>query len=386
MLIYYVIFLILSLSAFMTGKKRNLAILGFTIYSILYVFEARVGMDYEAYQSFYNSMNGIGDLSAGGYEIGYNLLALLFHKIGLPFQFFHICFFATIDFLFFKATRKLNLELGITALLALYYVFYPSLEAMRQWIATSLFLYSLTFILPNSHEANTDDMKFFILNFIGFLFHRTAILAFIFYFFRKNKSLRIGIVCALIFFAALQPFILNYLQRFPLFYNRYYYYVWSRSIETESTSSISIKLLEYTFSFAVLLFICFKDNYRIAISEGRIKIIGKKKKQNQSIIQYIYYQFIDSGNRLSLVENISLHLVGLGLIIQVFITPILGSVYRLVYYCDLGIIMFYAAIYHRIRNAGMKCLYILFLIFYVGFRLWRVFPFDNEHFIYHFLF
>lgn len=380
MLIYFFVFILLALTAFMTGKYRSIALLGFFCFSVIYVFEAHVGSDYAAYMSYYESMNSIKDLSVGGFEIGYNFVALVFHKIGIPFQLYHICIFAVIDLFFFKAALKMNLELGIAALLALFFVFYPSLEAMRQELAVSMFFYSMTFIKGDGKTP--DKIKYFIINAIGFFFHRTAILAFLFYFFRKSRLSKVVIGLVFVFFSIVQPYVLSFLSRFPLFYNRFYYYFWVRSASNVKVSLVSNKLLEYSLIFIILLFVILMNKANIRLSQGKIIV---QRNQSAGLVEKA---FANGGTETGLdsIENLSFNLVGLGLIIQLFISPIMSSTYRLVYYCDLGVLMFYTALHKRIKFCGLRLLYTIMLIAYVGIRLSRVFPFDDDRFVYHFMF
>ena len=368
MWVYYFIFLVIALSAFMTGKNRQCAVMGFLAFAILYILRARIGTDYPGYKIYYESMNGLEDLATGGFELGYNMLALIFREIGLPFQ--SLCVFLSIIIIFFywKSMKKLcrkKLEFGIIMLLALYYFFYPTLEILRQGTAITLFLYSLTFLLDENPKMRKNNVRiYFLLNFAGVLFHRTAIMAFIFYFFQEKRVMKIGIILFLIFFALMQPMLLQFLGWFPTFYNRYYHYVWAKNASKKEVSDLSLKLIEYVIVLLILL--------RFSLKERKIAIREE---------EYV----LGSDNRnLDSIETLSRNLVELGLIVQFFVSTAISAAYRLVYYCDLGIMFFYIVIHQRLRREE-RLLYIVVLITYVGVRLGRIFPFDNNLFTYHFL-
>lgn len=223
-------------------------------------------------------------------------------------------------------------------------------------------------MLVQEEHKKENSRKYFFINIIGFLFHRTAILAFIYYFFRKSKIMKIGIGVIFVFFAALQPVILDFLQRFQLFYNRYYHYVWYKSVSNEEVSLLSFKLIEYLIAFVSLLIINAKNNH----GRDLVKTINVSKRTAEE--------------HLSTIENIALNLIEIGLVIQIFVSSVIGASYRLVYYCDIGILLFYASIHQRIKKSYLKFLYIIVVIIYIGVRLGRIFPFDNDLFIYHFLY
>ncbi|MCI6591114.1 MAG: EpsG family protein [Spirochaetia bacterium] len=366
----------------MTGKKnQEFAFLFFVLFAILYIFRARVGTDYTAYTYYYDLMNSTQDLTIGGFELFYNLLALFFHTSHLPYQFMSICISTIIICVFYKTVKKINLELGITSLLALYFIFYPTIEILRQGIAVILFFYSLSYIIYENSNTKKDTFNYFLINLIGFLFHRTALIAFIFYFFKKNRCFKILILLFFICYGFAQPLINGILQRFPQFYSRYQYYIMTKNLSQNKTSLFSIKLIEYFISFIILLYIYINN-----IIKNQ-----KGKKLINANLKYLF-KLKNLSNKTKCIPNINtidmtaLNLIELGLLIQLFISPILGASYRLLYYCDLGIMLFYATIFYRINNKTVKVFYIIFLIIYLCLRFSRVFPFQNEMFIYHFLY
>lgn len=393
--VYIFLFFTIALSAFFIDKTRKLAWFGFIIFAVLYIFRARIGTDYPGYKAYYESMAGLKDLSVGGFEPGYNTVALVFHQLGLPFQVMCICMNSVVIVLFTKAIRRLRLAVGISLLAALYYFFYPTLETLRQEIAISLFLYSLTLDLDAPILPGMGDRKkqYFVLNFIGFLFHRTALIAFLYYFFRKKRAAKIAITAALIGFAALQPVILYLLKGFPSFYNRYYFYLWESSVNQEEGSFFSFKLLEYVIAFAALMIVNFRNNHHGKVLLKKIKrsdsslshLYSGDKSQNLKLADFVTILFDPQNYRLATIDNISLNLIEMGLVVMLFLTPIIHSMYRLMYYCDIGIVLFYASLPKKISNLYVKILYVAVLVIYIGLRLSRIFPFGNELFTYHFL-
>ncbi len=383
MIIYYYVFAILCVSVFMSGKNRRYALIAFVLFSVIYIFRARVGSDYPAYKNYYEMMDGFKDWSVGGCEPGYNFMALLFHKMGAPFQFMWVCLSAFVIYLYYSSVRKLNIELGVVTLMALYYIFYPTLEVLRQGIALILFFYSITYLIDqNPYTQRDNTVKFFAVNIVGALFHRTALLAFIFYFFQKKKIIKLCVCCGFMLFAVAQPVILGVLRFFPLFYNRYRHYIWVKSISEES-SVLSLKLIEYLFAWGVLIFVFIKNNKSVYWFKGRLRWNGRKNyigrnndKLNESIEK-------NETKDMMPMETISLNLIEIGILVQVFVAPVIASSYRMVYFCNVGIILFFSLLYKKISNGSIRFFYCLALCVYIGARLGRIFPFDNDLFIYH---
>ena len=385
MWIYFLILTSLVIAAFMTGKNREYAFLFFLLFAFLYILRARVGTDYTVYTYYYSLMNSTKDLTIGGFELFYNLLALFFHSSHLPYQMMTITISTFIICMFYKTVRNLNFELGITTLLALYFIFYPTIEILRQGIAVILFFYSLPYVINETSYKNS-KWKFFLINLIGFLFHRTALTAFIFYFFKKNRSVKILITVFFFCFTIAQPIVNLVLQKFPQFYSRYQYYTWLKSSIQSKGSLGSIKLMEYLISFCILLNMYLNNLSRPLFGKKRIKLVMVKFKyfyKDENVNNKSKALSIDYLNQ---IDHVALNLVELGLLIQLFVSPILGAAYRLLYYCDLGILLFYTTIFYRINNKNVKTLYLIFLVIYLCIRFSRVFPFHNEMFTYHFLY
>ena len=370
MWVWLVILLIAFVAAFLYGKNEKLAVILFFLFSIL---------------DYYNQMNGLSDVSIGGFEIGYNLLALLFHSIGIPFQIFYMAMSAFVIVLFYKTTKALRLEFGVVFLLALYYVFYPTLETLRQEIAIALFFYSLTIGLDfNGVETGKKNtLKYFLVNLIGLAFHTSAAIAFVFYFFKKSRTIRIITGVFLAMFAVLQPVIQSWLVRFPAIYNKFYYYTWVKANQQKNETSLSLKLIEYGIVLIALIIIIYNENVYGETSHFKIRFPVRFWKKNS------YRLNTEENGRANIrtrIDQTALYLVEMGTLIQVFISPFLGSAYRIVYYCDIGILLFFASLSTKIETRGKKMLYIVFLCAYVSFRLLRVFPLNNELFEYHLFF
>lgn len=392
MWVYGLIFALLAISALLQGENRRYAAVLIMLFSLLYVCRAKIGTDYIAYYNYYNTMNSFSDLGTGGFEFGYSFLSLILHILGLPFQSFCMVLSAFAIIMLFKTVRKLDLETGLVFFLLLYYFFYPSLEIMRQQVAIVLFFFSLTYLhdMDNGADKCRNIFMYFLLNSIAVLFHRTALITYLFCFFKRSKVFKIGIAVFFVMFAVMQDFILEILERFPLAYNRYYHYLSGRMYKSFDIDSISVsfKLIEYAILLVVMLYICYKDEwgkhpFRIRVDRLHIAFHHKNKEHNQNDTGISLDKRIEMN--VGSLGNIAYNLLLLGILLQIFVTPVLGATYRIVYYCDLGPVLAFTVICKRIKNSGLKLLYLFLIIIYIGIHLVRIFPFDNKLFIYHFL-
>lgn len=392
MWVYGLIFVFLAFAVFLQGKNRRYATIIILFFSVVYICRAKIGTDYIAYNNYYNMMHSFSDLGTGGFEFGYSFLSLISHILGLPFQCFCMILSTFVIIMLFKTVKKFDLETGLVFFLLLYYFFYPSLEIMRQQAAIVLFFFSLTYLHDMDDEANKrrNVFMYFLLNSTAVLFHRTVLIAFFFYIFMRSKVFKIGITVFFVMFASMQDFILEILQRFPLAYNRYYHYLFGRKYKNFDIDSVSIsfKLIEYTILLVVMLYICYKDKwgkhpFRIRVDRLHIDFHHKNKEYNRNDTG------ISLDNRIAMnvgsLGRIAYNLLLLGILLQIFVAPVLGATYRIVYYCDLGLVLAFTIICQKIKNSGFKLLYLLLIIIYIGIHLVRIFPYDNKLFIYHFL-
>lgn len=136
------------------------------------------------------------------------------------------------------------------------------------------------------------------------------------------------------------------MSKIPAFYNRYVFYKWQTSQHVNSGDIFSLKLLEYIIIIIVLLFI-------------------KNKTE---------------------IEKIAMSLAMLGVPLLIFASQTIDVVYRFIYYCDIGIVIFYSSMYSRLKKPIYKIVYIAIMTIYLLIRFSRTFQFDNPSYMYHFLF
>lgn len=361
MIVYHIVFWLCAIGVFIELDKNNkkYVLFIYVLFAMIYICRARVGTDYSVYLKNYNLLGNSYISEITEYELGYELISHLFRLFHMPFQLMTMAMHSVVIICFYKATSKLKLDFAMTFFLSLFYIFFPTLETLRQEISIILFYYSLPYITAERGKYNNNTMveskstgriasafKYYITNIVGFLFHRTSILSAAYYPFHKKRTVRIVVVIFLLSFVEFEPYILRLMSKIPAFYNRYVFYKWQTSQHVNSGGIFSLKLLEYIIIIIVLLFI-------------------KNKTE---------------------IEKIAMSLAMLGVPLLIFANQTIDVVYRFIYYCDIGIVIFYSSIYSRIKKPIYKIIYIAIMTVYLLIRFSRTFQFDNPSFMYHFLF
>lgn len=335
MLVYGLVFGVFIINAFMNDKStKHMNLVVYVFFILLFSLRNSIGTDWVAYKDYFDNFS-TSVIEVYKFEIGYELLNSVTHWLFTSF--WTLVFVVGIfnGVLFWKATSKHTKNIGIVMLLSLYYIFYPSLEAFRQSICLILFYYSLEYI-------EKDEKKYLLINLIGLLFHRSVLIALIFYAFNKNNKLRILIVTVAIFFKEFETVFSKIFKFFPTLNIKYEYYF---NNTTNISSIFTLKLLEYSLML-LLYFYLYK----------------KKSLDNH--------------------EKVVFNLVFLGFSLQIALTQISDIIYRMTYYTDIGMMLCYVFIYDRIKGSLFKYFYIVFLIIYVFLRLYRIFPFYDPRFMY----
>lgn len=337
MLAYGVIYFLMSINAFLNSKRtKHFSILFFLLFILFFSFRNNVGTDWLTYEFYFNNITDQFTLERYKFEYGFWLLTYLCSYLFDSYRYMVLILGLLTGILFWKATNKYTENIGLLFLLSIFYIFYPSLEAIRQSVTIILFYYSLQYIDDNKK-------KYIYLNIIGFLFHSTGIFSFIFLLFSINKRFKISIFLFLFLFSVLDPFIQQAISIFPSLSHRYYWYI--QYIEHEEATLFSLKLFEY-------------------------------------LLLLVFYFTLAFRKKLNKMENIAKNLIFIGFIAQISIGQISDMVYRMTYYTDIGVLFAYTFIYDKIKNSILKYFYIIFIILYVFVRLYRAFPFDDPRFIY----
>lgn len=323
-------FIIFSLTAQFNGNNRKIAWVAYGVFAVFYAFRGGVGTDWQAYLEYFNQINDPVMVAKSGFESGYLLLCRIFSGLGLSYWVmrFFISLFTVI--LFYKATEAQTHNTGIALLAGLFYFFYPSLEASRQILALSLFYYSLKYL-------DEKPFRYFLLNLVGLMFHRTAAIALLFYFFRKRNWIKIGTIAGVFAFTAVKPLLMAALRGFPGIYDKV---LWYTNTTGGLSSLFSFKVVE---SIALLLlFYLFK---------------GKNKK-----------------------EIMITNLLEMGVLTQVFLPMVLDAAYRFGYYSDIGVILAYCGILDRINKRQYRFIYVILLTAFIALRFWSLISSQPELF------
>ena len=205
MIVYHIVFWLCAIGVFIELDKNNkkCVLFIYVLFAVIYICRARVGTDYSVYLKNYNLFGNSYISEMAEYEFGYVLVSRLFRLFHMPFQLMTMAMHSIVIIYFYKATSKLKLDFAMTFFLSLFYVFFPTLETLRQEISIILFYYSLSYIIVEREKNNdntviesksigrkTSTFKYYVTNIVGFLFHRTSILSAVYYpFHKKSKNI-----------------------------------------------------------------------------------------------------------------------------------------------------------------------------------------------------
>ena len=346
-MVFYLLSVVILLCTIACKKnKRKLAWLSFACFTIIYVFLRNIGTDWIEYSKYYNKHNGL-DFFDGFFEPGFSAILALFKFFEIPYSVVAGVIALFVCCIYFRATNKYTECFGFVAFLASFYIFYPGLESIRQLVTVVLFYYSLQYI-------DNDWKKYFLLNMMGVLFHRTGVFTLFFYFFHRYEFIKIGYFAMLPFYSIFEPYIYKALEWFPSIYQKYY---WYRMVYGDRKVSVfSFKLLEYIFLACVAIFI--RKN-----RSTHVKAVGNLQKENLT--------------RENVTKYSDLVFIGIGL--QLFIQPIFGSTYRILYYSDIGIVMTFCCLYENLQKRYMILAEIT-MAMYIVFRFYRLLSVNTQLF------
>lgn len=362
MIIYSLVFFGIALGTFtdLDNKQRKYKswIILWCVFFAFYGLRSRVGSDWPIYENYYKSIvNDLAEVKRLNFEKGYYLINVLFNALYLPFQAIPFLISLVVCFLYNRAVKQINANRCLTLLVALYYLFFPTLEALRQAIPLFLFFYVLC-TLCTEGKINTNEkilvnnikqsLKYFLASVVGCFFHYTALFVeTIFYFFSRNIYFKAAICVVFLSYKILRNPLEELLSVYlPAVYNKYIIYTYMEAENIANDTIFSLKFVEYLILFGVLIFL--------------------KNRSKQ--------------------EEVALNLIEFGIIMQISLIGSMSAVYRLLYYTDIGFILFFDAIDKRIEKAGGRFALRLIVILLVGLHFYRAFPFNNELFKYHWIY
>lgn len=187
----------------------------------LSTFRYYVGTDYGTYEYIYRVVGemNLQEIITYPLEIGYSLLNkityILFNStidnlFNVNISIFGIVSFFTLIIIVYNIQKYKN-NINFTLALFIYYLAYYNLSynIMRQLLALSIILLSYTYLIENNIK------KYLIAIFVGFLFHKTALIGLLAYFLKtfndsKLNKLRDSIYYSFIF---LSPILMNISMR-----------------------------------------------------------------------------------------------------------------------------------------------------------------------------
>lgn len=313
--------ILFSVTARYNQDERKKTWILYGIFALFYALRREVGTDWQGYLNYFNNINDAAWVEKSGFEPGYLLLCKIFHGMGLSYWVMVFCISLFVAFLFYKATEQQTRNAGIAVLLGLFFFFYPSLESLRQTIALAIFFYSLEYL-------DEKPLFYWLLNLAGAMFHRTALIAIFFYFFRKHLWVKIASVGVVALFPVLK-YVIRWALRFsPMLWEKFVWYTAGGGF----SHLLSIKVLECV-ALLVILYL----------------LQGKKRQ-----------------------ETMATSLLEMGCWINILLPIVMDGAYRFGYYTDLGIILAYCDIYDRLEAQKYRRIYIFLLIAYVALRFLRL--------------
>lgn len=323
-------------------RYKNIAWLAYMLFSLFFCFRGEIATDWQAYKMYYDNVFNDVILNQSGFEVGFIILCRIFNWLGCSYWIFNSIVSLVIVIVVYKAINVYTDDVGLALLLAMLYFFYPSLEALRQMLVVALFFYSLQFLEKN-------PKKYFVINIIAVLFHKTAILALIFLLVYKVKKTRILFVIAMVEFPLLQPFLEKILVYIPTLYQKYTWYVIYMGGLKDYSYIFSFKTIEYIVVILILVYLRKRQSQYI------------KNDETADVMQVRSFKSKDR----EAMECLVLLLLGMGLLIHLSLGRFMDSTYRLLYYSDVGLIMGVCFIYDRLRRPYQRFSLILVVDLYI---------------------
>ena len=186
--VYFFIFVISIFFAFLSTKTKGKYsdVFRFLSFMILFFFSALrydISFDYSYtyVPNYYKIISGNQTYFEPAFVLLNKIVYVLFNNVDFLFI---ICSFITL-YLVYNSVKNLSSNFFISTIMLFATRFYLySFGQIRQYIAIAIFVYSIKYIIKK------DFKKYFVLIFIAFLFHKTAIIYFPIYFINKIKLSR----------------------------------------------------------------------------------------------------------------------------------------------------------------------------------------------------
>lgn len=356
MILFFVDYIITFIITMFSGKKnRRITLLLFIIFVMLFSFRdiSKTVSDIDEYRFFYENYENKSVAGRFAFEPGYDLANKVFRFLRLPFECFMVFLGVFYSLIFWKYSKRYTARLNMVALMpALYFMFYYSMESLRQSISQIIAYYAYYFLVSEGESRRfvlsigrkeivlrNEEFKYYIFSLIAFLFHRTAIMLFIIPLFNKRtwKILIAGFIILLNIFL---PYIEStILIRIPYLYVKYMAYKIDDGLAIMDWGNIlSFRLMEYILVIIVLLLM--KDKNKL--------------------------------------EKLTLSLAEIGVLIQAFLSFCIGATYRLLQYTDVIFIFFVVSICERSRKPMERYVFLIVVSGWTFLRFYRLFSTNED--------
>lgn len=260
MVVYILGTLITLILVFVASKSKNtkneklLAFISAVPLTIISGFRYNVGADYYGYTNFFNIYkNNPNSAYISNFEIGFKLMTKIIQLFTIKPMWMFMSISIIISYFIFKAIYEESPTpvLSIFLYISMQFYFY-SMNGMRQFIAMSIFLYSIRFIRSRKF------FPFLILNLIGMSFHSSALVYLPLYFIYNFKlTPKLSIVLL-----ALGTIFVNSIYKFLLMIvlnTKYSFYIDSQ-YDTGAHGVITMMIQIFVLIFALVFYRNIKEN------------------------------------------------------------------------------------------------------------------------------
>ena len=234
--------------------KQNYLIIIFI--SLFISIRYEVGTDWQGYVDHYNFLSNTSmSYNLQNFEFGYYYLAYFFSNLGLSYQFFFF-FIALLTWFFLKNSFDRKFFPYFIFILFTSGLFFWSLSGIRQFVALSIFTFSIQYLRERNLKI------YLLLVFISYLFHQSSLVLILFYFipffkdFGRNSIVFIFLITNIPILFKQFDFSSTYLRNFIDYFgviDRYSSYVNQERVFTAELSELGFGFWAFQILTLVLL-------------------------------------------------------------------------------------------------------------------------------------
>lgn len=209
-MLYIILVIIIALSIFSRFSKRKAEENWFLLAAIVLVSYSalRNGFLYPDIENYYDYFRGQYGLDSENFGIGYKLINDVCHLLSNSFQFELAVISIIVVYGYAKAIKNFSPYIWLSLILYILVSYYPSFFLLRQYIALSIFMLSLRYIIKR------EPIKFGICAILAISVHATAVVIVPLYFLYGLKYnlknmifLAAGSAATVVLFFSLQGYI-----------------------------------------------------------------------------------------------------------------------------------------------------------------------------------